>query len=157
MIKYIKIIFIIAICLAVGLMSSQITQANIPFWYENLIKPNFTPPNWVFAPVWTFLFATMGAAAGLVWNQWNDRKEEVQNALIFFFIQLGLNAFWTYLFFGLQNILLASVEIIILWLIIYETYLKFLKFNRWYGYLLIPYLVWVSYATLLTIVIWYLN
>lgn len=157
MIKYIKIIFIIAICLAVGLMSSQITQANIPFWYENLIKPNFTPPNWVFAPVWTFLFATMGAAAGLVWNQWNDRKEEVQNALIFFFIQLGLNAFWTYLFFGLQNILLASVEIIILWLIIYETYLKFLKFNRGYGYLLIPYLVWVSYATLLTIVIWYLN
>lgn len=157
MIRYIKIIFIIAICLAVGLMSSQITQANIPFWYENLQKPSFTPPNWVFAPVWTFLFATMGAAAGMVWNHWENRKEEVQNALIFFFVQLGLNAFWTYLFFGLKNLLLASVEIILLWLLIYETYLKFLKFNRWCGYLLIPYLLWVSYATLLTIVVWYLN
>ncbi len=157
MIKYFKIIFIIGICLAVGYMSGEMTQKSIPTWYILLNKPFFNPPDWIFAPVWTSLYVLMGVSAGLIWNFWEERREDVKNALIFFFIQLGLNALWTYLFFGLKNTLLASVEVILLWLIIYETYHKFIKIYKISAYLLIPYLVWVSYATLLTISIWYLN
>lgn len=99
----------------------------------------------------------MGVAAGLVWNRMEQEKEMVKNALIFFAVQLALNALWSFLFFGLKNPMLAGLEIIILWLMIYETYLKFSKINKIAGYLFIPYLLWVSFAAVLNASIWWLN
>ena len=144
-------------CLAVGYISSVVTRENIPTWYALINKPFFTPPNWVFAPVWTLLYIMMGFAAGSVWNKIDTDEANVKKAFLFFLIQLALNALWSYLFFGLRNPMLASFEIILLWLMIYETYVQFKKVDKVSGYLLLPYLAWVSFATILTISVWYLN
>jgi len=144
-------------CLAVGYISSIVTRENIPTWYALINKPFFTPPNWVFAPVWTLLYIMMGFAAGSVWNKIDTDETNVKKAFLFFLIQLALNALWSYLFFGLRNPMLASFEIILLWLMIYETYVQFKKVDKVSGYLLLPYLAWVSFATILTISVWYLN
>lgn len=155
--KYLRIIYCVTICLVVGFLSGKVTQSSITTWYPTLTKPIFNPPNWIFAPVWTLLYIFMGIAAGLVWNEINSKEKEVKNALKFFIIQLGLNALWSYLFFGLNNILLAGIEVILLLLMIYETYLKFKPINKNSGYLLIPYMAWVSFASVLTWSIWWLN
>lgn len=155
--KYLKIIYCVAICLAVGYLSSNVTQSSIKTWYPTIEKPIFNPPNWVFAPVWTMLFIMMGIAAGIVWNKLESNKELVKKGLLFFTVQLLLNALWSYLFFGLNNILLALIEIILLWLIIYETYYIFKQVDKKAGYLLIPYLAWVGFATILTGTIYWLN
>lgn len=155
--KYLRILYVVAICLAVGYLSSLVTQSSIDTWYPTLEKPFFNPPNWVFAPVWTLLFIMMGVAGGLIWNRLESNEKEVKKALFFFTAQLLLNALWSYLFFGLCNIFLALIEIILLWLTIYETYILFKKIDKKAGWLLIPYLVWVAFATLLTGAIYYLN
>ena len=144
-------------CLAVGYISSIVTRENIPTWYALINKPFFTPPNWVFSPVWTLLYIMIGFAAGSVWNKIDTDEANVKKAFLFFLIQLALNALWSFLFFGLQNPFLASIEIILLWLMIYETYKQFKNIDKLAANLLLPYLVWVSYATLLTISVWYLN
>lgn len=144
-------------CLAVGYISSIVTRENIPTWYALINKPFFTPPNWVFAPVWTLLYIMMGFAAGSVWNKIDTDEANVKKAFLFFLIQLALNALWSFLFFGLQNPFLASIEIILLWLMIFETYKQFKAIDKLAANLLLPYLVWVSYATILTISVWYLN
>ncbi len=155
--KYLKITYCVAISLAVGYLSSNVTQSSIKTWYPTIEKPIFNPPNWVFAPVWTMLFILMGIAAGMVWNKLESNKELVKKGLLFFTVQLLLNALWSYLFFGLNNILLALIEIILLWLIIYETYYIFKQVDKKAGYLLIPYLAWVGFATILTGSIYWLN
>ncbi|MBM6500245.1 MAG: tryptophan-rich sensory protein [Flavobacterium sp.] len=155
--KILRIATVILTCLAVGYISSIVTRENIPTWYADLNKPFFNPPNWIFAPVWTLLYVMMGFAAGRVWNKIDTDEKNVKKAFLFFIIQLALNALWSYLFFGLRNPMLASFEIILLWLMIYETYLQFKKLDKISGYLLLPYLAWVSFATVLTFSIWYLN
>lgn len=155
--KYLKITYLVAICLAVGYLSSKVTQSSITTWYPTIEKPVFNPPNWVFAPVWTLLFIMMGVSAGLIWDKITDQKELVKKGLLFFTAQLVLNALWSYLFFGLKNVLLASIEIVILLLVIFETYQVFNKIDKKASYLLIPYMVWVSFATLLTVSILVLN
>lgn len=155
--KILRIATVIMTCLAVGYISSIVTRENIPTWYALINKPFFTPPNWVFAPVWTLLYIMMGFAAGSVWNKIDTDEANVKKAFLFFLIQLALNALWSFLFFGLQNPFLASIEIILLWLMIFETYKQFKNIDKLAANLLLPYLVWVSYATLLTISIWYLN
>jgi tryptophan-rich sensory protein len=155
--KYLKIIYCVAICLAVGYLSSNVTQSSIKTWYPTIEKPIFNPPSWVFAPVWTMLYIMMGIAAGMVWNKLESNKELVKKGLLFFTVQLLLNALWSYLFFGLNNILLAFLEIILLWLIIYETYNIFKQIDKKASYLLIPYLAWVGFATILTGTIYFLN
>lgn len=155
--KYLKIIICVLTCLAVGYLSSIVTQSSIKTWYPTIEKPFFNPPNWVFAPVWTLLFILMGIAAGLVWDKITTDKELVKKGLLFFGVQLALNALWSFLFFGLNNILLASIEIVLLLLVIYETYLIFKKIYKKASYLLIPYMLWVSFATILTITIYFLN
>ncbi len=155
--KYLKIAYFVIICLAVGYLSSLVTQSSITTWYPTIEKPVFNPPNWVFAPVWTLLFIMMGVSAGLIWDKITEQKELVKKGLLFFIIQLALNALWSYLFFGLNNILLALIEIILLWLIIYETYIIFKQINKKASYLLIPYLAWVGFATVLTGSIYWLN
>ena len=155
--KYLKIVICVAICLTVGYLSSIVTQSSIQTWYPTIEKPSFNPPNWVFAPVWTLLFIFMGIAAGLIWDKINTDRELVKKGLLFFGVQLALNALWSYLFFGLNNILLASIEIVLLLLIIYETYLIFKKIDKKASYLLIPYMLWVSFASVLTVTIYFLN
>lgn len=155
--KYLRIIYVVAICLAIGYLSSLVTQSSIDTWYPTIEKPFFNPPNWVFAPVWTLLFIMMGVAGGLVWNKLESNEKEVKKALFFFTAQLLLNALWSYLFFGLNNILLALIEIVLLWLIIYETFVLFKQLDKTAGRLLIPYLVWVGFATILTGSIYFLN
>ena len=155
--KYLKILIFVVTCLAVGYLSSIVTRSSVATWYPTLVKPSFNPPNWAFPVAWTTLFVFMGIAAGLVWDKIEIKKGEVQNALLFFFIQLALNALWSFLFFGLKNPMLALIEIILLWLMIYETYMKFNKIDKTAGYLFVPYLLWVSFAIILNGNIWWLN
>lgn len=155
--KYLRIIYCVAICLVVGYLSSITTQSSINTWYPTLIKPSFNPPNWLFAPVWTLLFIMMGIAAGMIWNHLENQRELVKKALLFFTVQLLLNALWSYLFFGLNNVLLALIEVILLWLVIYETFHIFRKIDKKAAYLFIPYLIWVAFAAVLNGSIYYLN
>jgi tryptophan-rich sensory protein len=157
--KYTRILIVVVTCLAIGYFSGMATQSSIKTWFPTLVKPSFNPPNWIFAPVWSMLYIMMGIAAGLVWNrlEFSNDKELVKKSLVFFAIQLGLNALWSVLFFGLRNPMLALIEIVLLWLMIYETYIKFGKIDKIAGYLFLPYLAWVSFATVLNASIWWLN
>lgn len=154
--KIIKIALVVLVCVSLGYFSGMVTRESVTTWYPTLVKPFFNPPNWIFAPVWTLLYILMGIAAGLVWTSGSDEKA-VKKALGFFALQFALNMLWSYLFFGLHNPILALVEIILLWLMIWETYNMFRKINKTAGYLLIPYLAWVSFATILNASIWWLN
>lgn len=155
--KYLRISYCIIICLTVGFFSGKFTQSSITTWYPTLVKPVFNPPNWIFLPVWTLLYIGMGIAAGLIWNEIENKQKEVKIALQYFVLQLGLNALWSYLFFSLHNLLLATIEIILLLLILVECYKLFKPINTTAAKLFIPYIVWVSFATLLTLSIFYLN
>ena len=155
--RYMKILVMVVSCLAIGYLSSFATRSGMELWFSTLEKPSFYPGSGVFQPVWTLLYIMMGIAAGLVWGQLDNRVDEVRKALVLFAIQLLLNGLWSVLFFGLKNPLLALLEIIILWLIIYETYVKFSKINNIAGYLMLPYLLWVAFATVLNGSIWFLN
>ena len=155
--KIFRILVVVVTCLVVGYFSGTVTRSAITTWYPTLVKPSFNPPNWIFAPVWSMLYVMMGVAAGLVWNRMELEKDAVKKALVFFAIQLALNALWSFLFFGLKNPMLAGLEIVILWLMIYETYTKFVKINKIAGYLLVPYLLWVSFPAVLNASIWWLN
>ncbi len=154
--KILKIVLVVVLCVTVGYLSGLVTRESILTWYVTLNKPSFNPPNWVFAPVWTLLYIIMGVAAGMIWTS-NSEEQTTKKALGFFAIQLGLNALWSCLFFGLHNPLLALIEIILLWLMILETYNLFKKINKTAGILLLPYLAWVSFATILNASIWWLN
>jgi benzodiazapine receptor len=155
--KITKIVIALIICLMVGYSASIVTRPSVESWYPTIIKPGFNPPNWIFMPVWTLLYILMAVAAGLVWDKIKEQNQEVKVALGFFLIQLTLNAIWSYIFFGLKNPMLALIEIALLWLMIYETYLKFTKINKTAGYLLIPYMAWVAFAGILNAGIWWLN
>lgn len=124
-------------------------------WYASLVKPSWNPPNYLFGPVWTVLYALMAVAAWLVWRQagWGGAAM----ALGLFVFQLGLNALWSYLFFGLHRMDLALLEIVCLWLAILATMVAFWMKNHAGGALLAPYLAWVTFASYLNYVLWSLN
>ena len=124
-------------------------------WYEGLVKPALNPPNWIFGPVWTCLYAIMGISAWIVWLQ--RQTVPVQAAFVLFGIQLLLNGFWTYIFFGLKNPGFAFAEILMLWVAIACTLAAFWQKSRSAGLLLIPYLLWVSFAVYLNFELWRLN
>jgi len=147
----------VATCIGVGYISGETTRSSVDTWYRLIEKPSFNPPDWIFAPVWSTLYVLMGIAAGLVWARIDYESQNVKPALKFFFIQLALNALWSFLFFGLKNPMLAMFEIVLLWLMIYETWHKFKKINKFAAWLFIPYLLWVSFAAVLNASIWYLN
>jgi len=155
--KLYKILVMVVTCLAIGYISGQVTQQSVDTWYPTLIKPSFTPPNWAFPVAWGTLYVFMGVAAGLVWARIEMETEIVRKGLTYFAVQLALNALWSYLFFGLKNPLIALIEIVLLWLMIYETYIPFNKVSKIAGYLFIPYLAWVTYAAALNGAIWWLN
>ncbi len=157
---------------AAGIIGSVFTTPTIQSgWYGDLIKPALNPPAWVFGPVWTILFALMGISLFLVWKQHSNILENVRMlrvwklAIALFFFQLVLNTFWSIIFFGstsltiygLNNIGIAFIEIIFLWLAILATIIAFYKISRPAAWLLVPYLLWVSFATYLNVAIWVLN
>lgn len=155
--KILRIVLVVTTCLVIGYLSGMVTRDSITTWYPTLVKPFFNPPNWIFAPVWTALYIMIGVAGGMIWNRIDTDEEQVKKAFKFFIYQLALNALWSYLFFGLCNPLLALIEIVLLWLIIFETYIQFKKVDKIAANLLLPYLGWVSFATLLNASIWWLN
>jgi tryptophan-rich sensory protein len=155
--KTTKMMVMIVTCVVIGYISGIVTRDSVDTWYVNLAKPVFNPPNWIFAPMWTILYILMGIAAGLVWDKIETQKETVRKGLIYFAIQLALNALWSILFFGLHNPMLALIEIVLLWLMIYETFVQFNKVNKIAGYLFIPYILWVTFALVLNASIWWLN
>ncbi len=139
-----------------GIIGSFFTVSAIPVWYAGLEKPGFSPPNWLFGPAWVMLYFLMGISVYLIWQKMGENKA-AKSAFWLFWIHLFFNAIWSIIFFGLQNPGLAFVNIVIIWLLIIVLMIKFWGINRWAAYLLIPYLLWVSFASLLNYFIWYLN
>ena len=152
----IRFVVSIVACQCAGLIGSIFTTPAIPTWYATLEKPFFTPPNWLFAPAWVTLYVLMGIAAFLVWHK-GLREEGVKPALVMFLVQLVLNALWSVVFFGLKSPVGGAVAIIILWVAILFTILRFFRLSVAAGSLLIPYILWVSFAAALNISIWILN
>jgi len=154
--KILKIIITVFICLLIGFLSSFATQSSVNDWYLTLNKPIFNPPNWIFAPVWTVLYVMMGVAAGIVWGK-GFHHTWVKTSLYHFGFQLLLNALWSIVFFGLKNVFAALLIIIALILFIVLTIKWFKLVSKKAAILLIPYLLWVCFATLLNYKIWMLN
>jgi benzodiazapine receptor len=146
----------IIICQLAGFLGSLFTVRAIPTWYAQLAKPSFNPPNWLFMPVWLILYTLMGISLYFIWSQ-DTRRVEVKKALVLFAMQLVLNMLWTIVFFGLHSLLGSALLIIVLLLAILFTILRFHKLSPVAGYLLVPYLVWVSYAAVLNWAIFFLN
>tara|TARA_B100000768_G_scaffold175619_1_gene187272 strand:+ start:581 stop:1066 length:486 start_codon:yes stop_codon:yes gene_type:complete len=150
------IILGIVLSVAVGFLSSKVTQPEIATWYAGLTKPFFSPPNWLFAPVWTLLYVLMGWASGRVWH-FGRRHLWGKTALYHFGAQLIFNGLWSLVFFGLKNPLVGLLVIIVLLILIERTIRWFRLVDKLSSYMLYPYLVWVSFATLLNGAILYLN
>ncbi len=154
--NFFKLVIAIVVAELAGIIGSVFTAPSIPTWYAELAKSALNPPAWIFGPAWTTLYFLMGVAAFLVWRRGLERKE-VKTALTIFGGQLILNTIWSIIFFGLHNPFWALIEIIVLWLAILATILAFYKISRTAAYLLLPYILWVSFATYLNYSIWMLN
>lgn len=152
--KVLKLIGAIVLCEAIGGLGGLATSPNITSWYAPLAKPSFTPPNWLFAPAWGILYALMGIALFLVWE---SSKENKKAAYAIFFAQLALNLAWSLIFFGLHAVTAAFVEIVVLWILILFTILVFRKISKAAAYLLIPYILWVTFASALNLAVLILN
>ena len=150
--SWIGLVFWVALSFAGAGVGSRFSPGD---WYTHLAKPAFNPPAWVFAPVWTLLYLVMGVAAWLVWRQRGVAR--VAPALALFLVQLALNAAWSWLFFGLHHIGWALVDLAALWLAIGATLLAFWAHRPLAGLLMVPYLLWVSFAALLNFQFWRLN
>ncbi len=145
----------VATCLAIGALGALVTAPAIASWYPTIAKPSFNPPNWIFGPVWTTLYVLMAIAAWLVWRR--PAPPVTRTALLLFVLQLVLNSVWSLLFFGLHRIDLALIDIILLLASIIATTIAFYRHSLVAAWLLIPYLAWVSFATVLNFAIWRLN
>jgi translocator protein len=150
-----KLVIAIIISEGIGLVGSVFTAPAIPGWYKTLARPEIAPPNWVFAPVWTTLFLLMGIALWLVWKK--SEQVNIKPAVWVYALQLVLNLGWSILFFGLHNPGLAFLEIIVLWFAILLTIIRFAKVSKLAAWLLVPYILWVSFASYLNFSLWQLN
>jgi tryptophan-rich sensory protein len=153
--SFVGLLAFLAACFAAAGLGSLVTTPRINGWYAELDKPFFNPPSWIFGPVWTALFLAMAVAGWLVWCRRGFSGARV--ALTLFGIQLFLNLLWSTLFFGLKSPGAALIEIVVLWTAILATTLAFRRTSRTAAALLIPYLAWVAFATLLNLEIWRLN
>jgi len=152
----IAVVVFILISEAAGVVGAIFTTDAVATWYPTLTKPAFNPPNWLFGPVWAALYALMGVAAFLVWRHgWSAPGVKV--ALALFAAQLVLNSLWSIIFFGMHALLPAFIEIIILWLTILATIIAFWRVRLAAGALLLPYILWVSFASVLNFSLWRLN
>ena len=174
-----KLLISILICQLAGVIGSVFTSSSVYGWYESLIKPSIAPPNWIFAPAWIILFFLMGISLYLVWKKewkvkiseserkkiyWNCFSKKLwvgswkeENAIMIFALQLFLNIWWSVIFFGLQSPPAAFFEIVALWIAILYTIVNFWRISRKAAYLLIPYIIWVSFAVVLNFLYWQLN
>lgn len=153
--KTFRLIVSVFICMAAGIIGSIFTSSSLNSWYKILNKPAITPPDWVFAPVWTLLYIMMGISLFLVWTSQKTNCKTL--AFTLFFLQLILNTLWSALFFGLKNPFLGLIEIILLWIAILATILIFHRISNLASYLLFPYILWVSFATILNYLIVVMN
>jgi translocator protein len=149
----------ILFCELIGILGTPVTMAAISTWYASLIKPEFSPPNWIFGPVWTLLYALMGISLYMVWMKVEKKKnnKKLRLALYYFFAQLGVNFLWSIFFFGLRSPILGLIDIAILLVLIVQTMRIFEQISKPAAYLLVPYLLWVSFATVLNVSILLLN
>lgn len=152
----VELVLFILFCEIAGVVGSLFTAPSIPEWYAGLRKPDIAPPNWVFAPVWTTLYALMGIALFVVWRK-TFGKGLGRVGISIFMLQLALNVLWSYLFFGLQSPFLGLIEIVFLWFAIAATVALFSRISRIACLLLLPYLAWVSFAGYLNYMLFILN
>jgi len=151
-----KFIFSIVVCQIIGYLGTFFTVPAISTWYATLNKPAFTPPNWLFMPAWTILFVLMGISLYLILKG-DVNNKKIRWAIPVFSIQLVLNFLWSVIFFGLKSPIFAFIELIFLWISILLTIIVFYRINKTSAYLLIPYILWVTFAGVLNIAIWVLN
>lgn len=176
--KLVKFFISIIICELAGSIGAVFTTPEIGSWYKTLNKPPFNPPNWIFGPVWTILFVLMGIALYLVWTKGWKVKNEIKfrkkkpnalserflsgkwqkaNIIIIFVLQLVLNVLWSIIFFGMHFPGLAFFELLMLWFSIIFLIVNFYRVSRAAAVLLLPYILWVSFAGILNLFIWILN
>lgn len=153
--KLFKLAVSILLCEGAGILGSIFTIQSIPTWYATLNKPPFSPPNFVFAPVWTLLYFLMGVSLYLVWESKNVKNKKI--GIKFFLAQLGVNSIWSIIFFGFHSPIGGLLVIILMWFLILKTIQTFKRINNTAAYLLYPYLGWVSFATILNLSIVILN
>lgn len=154
--SYPKLAAAILFCVIAGSLGSLVTITGPGSWYSTLQKPFFTPPNWLFAPMWITLFVLMGIALYLIWESGTERRE-VTLALGIFGLQFLLNVLWSFLFFGLESPLLGFIDILLLWVMILATILAFYRVRKSAAYFLIPYIAWVTLASALNGAIYFMN
>ncbi|MBK7560247.1 MAG: tryptophan-rich sensory protein [Chitinophagaceae bacterium] len=151
-----KLVIAIAIPLAIGGTAGFFTATGVDSWYQTINKPSWNPPGWIFGPVWTTLYVMMGVALFFVWK--SDVNEQLKRtAITLFAIQLVLNFFWSFIFFSQHQPGWALVEIIVMWVFILLTIFSFAPISKTAAWLLVPYISWVSFATILNYTIWKLN
>jgi translocator protein len=153
--KTVKLILCILIPLSIGALSGFATATGINTWYMTLNKPSFNPPNFIFSPVWTLLYTLMGISLYLILQ--SPKNEFTKKAITVFCIQLFLNFWWSILFFKFQLLGVAFIEIVLIWLSILTMIIIFYKINKTASYLQIPYLLWVSFASILNFTYWWIN
>jgi benzodiazapine receptor len=141
--------------LSIGAFAGMFTAEAIPGWYATLNRPSFNPPNWLFGPVWTTLYLLMGITFYMIWKQ--EKSKERNFAMLVFLIQLALNFAWSFIFFNFNKIGFAFAEIILLWLSIVLMIIRFYKIKPITAYINIPYLLWVSFASMLNLSYYLLN
>lgn len=153
--RWIGLAIFIVICVSAGGLGAIATRPEIEVWYKSIEKPSWNPPDYVFGPVWTTLFVMMGIAAWLVWKPGGFKA--AKQSLTLFAVQINLNVAWSWIFFGMHQQGWAFVEIVILWVAIVATTVAFFLKSKIAGWLMVPYLAWVSFASVLNFAIWQLN
>lgn len=153
--EVVKLITAVSLTVVLGGVGGWVTAPEIPAWYAGLTKPSFNPPNWLFGPVWTTLYILMGISFYLVWKQ--PVSKERNRALLLFTVQFILNFCWSFIFFGMHETGWALAEMIVLWIMILITIFSFIRFSATAAWLLVPYILWVSFAMVLNAAIWRLN
>jgi len=153
--RWIGLVVFIVVCIGAGGLGSIATTPEIEGWYKTIAKPSWNPPGWIFGPVWTTLYIMMAIAVWLVWKHAGFKAAKLP--LVLFGVQLLLNIAWSWIFFGMHQPGWAFAEIIVLWLAITATTILFFKKSKIAGGLMVPYLAWVSFASVLNFTIWRMN
>lgn len=153
--SFMKLIVAVILTVGIGSLGGIFTASEVGTWYAGLQKPSFNPPSWLFAPVWTLLYLLMGISVYLVWKQPPSPARRMATGV--FIVQFVFNFLWSFIFFKLHLIGWALAEIIVMWVLILITIVLFARLSRTAAWLLVPYLAWVSFATVLTAAIYKLN
>jgi translocator protein len=154
--NWVKAVISMATPQIVGITSSLFNETGEGSWYRSIVKPEWNPPGWVFAPVWTTLYLMMGIAFYIIWKS-NAPSQLKNRAIGFWIVQLILNFFWTFIFFGQQQIAGALLEMFALWLMILLAIFALAHISKLAAWMMVPYIAWVSFALLLNYTIWQLN